>query len=438
MKTLFIRLTPLIVFLLLPGWAVAAETSIDATTIFRIEKRDITGTGKQNINPATQFIGLDMDKLADGNLSIHAYGWGRIDLGDESYSTGKSDASLTYGYLRYRFSTANADARAGRFFVREGIVNEQVDGVSARTDLPLGFGISAFGGATVHNDNLYGESNDGKGDYLYGGRVRYRYKGAFELGLSGVYEDAAPALLIHANGSRRLFGPDIWLSPHKSIELIGHSSYNTTTGGFAEHSYLLNLKPVQHLVLSGEFTEHKERSFFYSWSMFSGAALNPADKARSVGVGASYEIGKLLELDVDYKHYTREFGSANRYGGTLKLNFMDNSLRTGVGYHFLQADKEFAISGTTAASYQELRGYALLDSKSFFAAVDLLGFFFKEKIYNESSATEAVASLGYHITPELALSGDISYGRNPEFSEETKGLLRLTYNASFGGKGEKK
>jgi hypothetical protein len=78
------------------------------------------------------------------------------------------------------------------------------------------------------------------------------------------------------------------------------------------------------------------------------------------------------------------------------------------------------------------------DTKTHFTAVDVIGFFFKEKIYNEKSAWEAIASLGYHITPLLALSGDISYGRNPEFTEESKGLIRLTYNMISDGKGGKK
>ena len=40
--------------------------------------------------------------------------------------------------------------------------------------------------------------------------------------------------------------------------------------------------------------------------------------------------------------------------------------------------------------------------------------------------------------PNLVLSGDISYGRNPEYLDETKGLLRLTYNLTLDGKGGKK
>lgn len=438
MKKLFCRLLTAAALLTAASPAAAADTAIDATTIFRFEQRDVSGSSKQNIMPATQFIGLDMDKLADGNLSLHLYGWGRVDLRDESYNDDSTDGSLTYGYLQYRFKEANADVRAGRFFVREGIVNEQLDGISVRSDLPLGFGLSAFGGATVHTRNLWGENSDGKGDSIFGGRASYRYKGLLELGVSGVYEGTAPALINYANGNHRLLGGDIWLSPHRMLELIGHSSYNSESGTIAEHSYLLNFKPVRQLVLSGEFSEHRDRSSQYAWSMFSGAALNPADRSRSTGISASYAIDKAFELAADYKHYSRELGNADRYGANARFSLLNNSFRSGVGYHYLRAGSGFAIGNNPSASYHTLRGYVMHDSRNYFAALDALGYFFEDKVYNENSAWETIFSLGYHITPALALSGDVSYGRNPEFTRETRGLLRLTYNMNFADKGGKK
>ena len=70
--------------------------------------------------------------------------------------------------------------------------------------------------------------------------------------------------------------------------------------------------------------------------------------------------------------------------------------------------------------------------------MDAIGQFFDEKIYNENSAYEASLSLGFHLTPALALSGDISYGKNPEYQDETKGLVRLTYNGTVDTTGGKK
>lgn len=438
MKKNIFRLLALSFVLCFPSIIPAAEISVNSDTIFRIEQRDFTGSDKQNISPATQFIGFDASKLVDGNFSLHFYGWGRADLGDKSYSSEKTDSGFTYGYLRYRFNAANADIRAGRFFIREGVVNEQTDGINVRTDLPFGFGISAFGGATVRNNNLSRESSDGKGDYLFGGRFNYRYKGVLDLGISGIYEGDAPVLLYHANGSHRLVGGDVWLNPLTWLEIIGHSSYNTETSAFAEHSYLLNLRPVQRLTLSGEYNERQDQSYLYSWAMFSGANINPDYRSKKAGTTISYTIAKGVDISADYKHYNRESGSANRYGGDLKLMFLNNSLRTGVGYHNLTAGESFAISNNPSASYQEFRVYALHDTKSYFTAVNLLGYFFKDKIYKESSALEGTFSLGYHITPSLAISGDISQGKNPDFLNETKGVIRLSYNPFFSAKGDKK
>jgi len=438
MKLPCIRLIPACFLLALPGAAMSAEISVDATSIVRFEQRDDQGASKKDIMPATQFLGLDAAKLADGNLSLHAYGWGRGDIADKSFNNDRFAGSLTYGYLQYRLKAANADLRAGRFFVHEGIVNEHIDGASIRTDLPLGFGVSAFGGANVHTKKLYNENSDGKGDGNFGGRLNYRYKGVLELGASGQYETKAPALTNHTNVNHRLVGGDVWFSPHKAVEIMGHTSYNTATKGVAEHSYLANLKPLKHLVLSGEFNEHRERNYFYSWVSFSQFALNPTERSRTLGGSASYEINKAIELAADYKHYTREVGNADRFGGDVKFSFLENSVRSGLGYHYLRAGKEFAISGTPTASFHELRGYALHDSRTYFAAVDVIGFLFKDKVYNEKAAWEGTLSLGYHITPELAASGDVSYGRNPQFVEETKGLVRLTYNMAFDSKGGKK
>ncbi|MDD5106095.1 MAG: hypothetical protein PHC49_10810 [Desulfuromonadaceae bacterium] len=413
----------------------AAEVTIESSTMLGISRLDVPGAAKENLLPTTEFLGLTANNLADGNLSLHFYGWGRADLADNSYNNDKTAGSLTYGYLQYRFNQANANARAGRLFVREGIVNEQIDGISARADLPMGFGLSAFGGATVHTSHISGENSDGKGDSLYGGRASYRYKGLLELGVSGVYESDAPTLVTRTAGDYRRVGGDVWLTPTHKIDVIGHSSYNTETDKFAEHSYLLNFKPTEQLVLTGEFNQLRDQSYLYSWTMFSGAALNPNHKSSSVGVKASYTVNNNLELAADFKHYKREFDSANRFGGDVRVNYKDNSVRGGIGYHYLDAGADFALSGNPSASYHEVRCYAMHDSKSYFAAIDLLGDFFKDKIYNENSAWEASASLGYHITPAVALSGDVSYGRNPRFTEEAKALLRLTYNyTTVGGK----
>ena len=416
----------------------AADVTVDSSTLLGIGKRDVSGGAKETLAPATQFLGLTVDKIADGNLSFHLYGWGRADLADNSFNSSSSDGSLTYGYLQYRFNQAGATIRAGRHFIHEGIINEQIDGISARTDLPMGFGLSAFGGATVHIKDSLGNKIDGKGDTLYGGRINYRSKGMLDIGLSAVSESSVPNLATHATADYTRIGADIWFTPLSTIDIIGQSSYNSETSKIANHSYLINYKPTPKLVLTGEYNYYSDSSYRFPWTSSATALLDANDKSSSAGLISSYEVSKNHEVALDYKHYTREFGSADRFGGDLRVKYKDNSIRGGVGYHYLNAGQGFAITPYTSGSYQELRCYLMQDTKSYFGAVDVLGQIFKDNIYNESSAWEAIASLGYHLTPALALSGDISYGRNPQFSEEIKGLLRLTYNMTFNGTGGKK
>jgi hypothetical protein len=439
MKLSCTRLTLVCFLLALPAAAMSAELSVDANSIVRFGQSDSPGFGTRNYAPFTQYLGLDADKLGDGNLSLHFYGWGRGDMADKSFNNNQMDGNFTYGYLQYRFKAANADIRAGRFFVHEGIVNEQIDGASFRSDLPLGFAVSAFGGANVHTAHLYNQGTDGKGDANMGGRLSYRYKGVLELGFSGQYETDAPTLHDPNNPlipdkvhNHRMVGGDVWFSPYRMVELMGHTSYNTETKGVAEQSYLLNLKPLHHLVLTGEYNDHREYNYAYTGLRFSETALNPNTRSHSLGGKASYAISKNVEVAADYKRYTRENGNADRYGGELKFNFLDNSVRSGVSYYYLRAGKQFAPVSYNFSSYQAVRGYVMHDSKTYFAALDGIGYIFKEKIYNEQAAWEGTLSLGYHITPSLAASGDVSYGRNPQFTEEWKGLVRLTYNMTYG------
>ncbi|HEY4743374.1 MAG TPA: hypothetical protein VIH45_01860 [Desulfuromonadaceae bacterium] len=438
MKKLLYRFFPALFLLALPAVG-QADTAVDSSTLLRFSQDSRPGFSTKTFVPATQFLGLDVDKLGDGKLSVHLYGWGRVDLADKSFNDKQTGGSLTYAYAQYRLDQANGQVRVGRFFVNEGIVNEQVDGLHVRTDLPMGFGISTFGGATVHTAHQLGLGTDGKGDGIVGGRLNYRYKGMLELGLSGVYESNAPTVndprVSSIFSSHRLIGGDVWLSPHRMVEIMGHTSYNTETDGVAEHSYMLNIKPIAHLVLTGEFNEHREANLFSSSLLFATFVQNLNERSRSAGGSASYELNKMTEVAADYKHYSRDIGEADRFGGDVRFALMDKQVRTGVGYHYLRAGTNFAIAGTASGSFHEVHGYALQDTKTYMASLDAIAYIFKENINNKSSAWEFTGSLGWHISPALILSGDLGYGKNPQFVDDLKGLLRLTYNMNYTGKG---
>jgi hypothetical protein len=411
-----------------PAASPAAETGVDATTIFRMEQRDVPGSSTQTLLPATQFLTVDFDKLADGNLSLHLSGWGRVDAADKSYNDRTADGNVSYGYLQYRFDRGNGVAKAGRFFVFEGVANEQLDGAYVRGDFAKGIGASVFGGTPVSS----GSAED-RGSYIVGGRAHFRGGGKFELGASVVREGNVTTVAAGENKNlRQLVGADIWISPHRVLEVTGHTYYNTVTSGVAENSYLASVKPTRELTVFAEYNENRLRDLFATTSLrtiFTDPTLG--DRFRSVGGGATYRVAKPVEITVDYKNYHRDLGSSNRYGGEVRLVLLENTLRSGVSFHRLSA-------GGGINSYNEARAFTLHDAKAYFASLDAIGQFYSEPMYGKKHGYLFVGSLGYQILPGLVLSGDVSYGSNPQFTEEVKGLLRLTYAANYSAKGAKK
>lgn len=421
----------LVIASLIPSLACAADPGVGGTTLFRFEQRSFPGFDKQTVVPATQFLGADLG----GNLSFHLYGWGRVDLADRSTSGGDTAGDLTYGYLSYRFPTANGAIKAGRFFINEGVAAEQIDGISARADLQRGFTLSLFGGAPVQLDR----DSKGKGEYIAGGRGSYRLAGILELGVSGLHEGRVT--LDAASGTkddRQLVGGDIWFSPHRVIELNGRSSYNVATEGIAEHSYHLVFRPHKAFSLSGLYNEQNFKDYFTYSNLRS--LFNPDNdgELKSYGGAVTWLVAAPLELTADYRRYNRSSsestdnnGNSNRYGGEVRLTLLDRKVRSGLSYHRSDGASSFN-------SYHEVRGYGLYDSTRYIASIDAIAQFYKNSIFNEKEAFEVIASTGYRFLPELALSGDLSYSQNPRLTDELRGVLRLTFNYTAAGKGAKK
>jgi len=420
---------------LLPSLACAADLGFSSTTLFRFEQRVFPGFTKETAVPATQFLRADLDKIGDGNLSLHLYGWERVDLADRSTNEGPNDGDLAYGYLNYRFPTANAEIKAGRFIVREGVATEQIDGVSARADLRKGFTLALFGGAPVKLDR----DTKSKGDYIAGGRGSYRLKGKLELGLSGLYEGGVTLNTAdNTKDTRQLVGGDIWLSPHRFIELNGHTFYNASTDGLAENSYLLALKPSRIFSVSAIYNEQRFKNYFTYSNVHSLFNPDNGGEVKSYGGGLSWTIAAPLEVTSDYRHFNRTSlvstdnnGNSDRYGVDARLTLLDKKLRSGLAYHRSDGANSFN-------SYNEVRGYSLYDSGRYVTSIDAIAQLYKNSIYNRKEAFELIASGGYRIVQDLFLSGEIGYSRNPQFSDDIRGVLKLTYNYAYTSKGAKK
>lgn len=447
---------------LMPALATAAEYSIDSATYLRFQQYDAPGFERKFQAPATQYLTIDARKVGVDGLSLHFYGWGNATIGNVLADESRYDGNLTYFYLDYSLPASNALFRAGRFFVTDGMEFNQVDGISFRTDLPAGFTASLYGGVPTRLD--YDSSNASRlqdlllgrpgtrnntGNWIAGGRVSNRIGGIMELGVSALYETGLGTVTTGAadqitseHSFRNLVGGDIWLSPFKMVELTGHSIYNTTTSGWSENSYLLKVTPLEALSISGDYAEQNASAYFSTTNLPSLFKPSQNDKYRKFGGTVTVIPAKNLELSADFHHYFRnekwlptesgdlyrEYGSSNRYGVDVRVSFAENKGRTGFSFHRNEGRSE-------ALSYNELRGYAMYDAHAYVLSIDAIGQFYDQSINTTSTSYEFLCSAGYRFTPHLLLAGDISYGQNPEYDHEVKGLIKVVYNFTSTDKG---
>ncbi|NTW78546.1 MAG: hypothetical protein HGB32_00170 [Geobacteraceae bacterium] len=405
---------------LLPSFTAAADFGVNGTTLVRMEKQSYPGFAKKTLLPATQFLGIDSSGLYDGNLSLHLYGWKRADLADNSSEKGSTDSAFSYGYLRYRFPKANGEVKAGRFFQSDAGMITQLDGVSARTDLPpAGLALSMFAGRPVPTDN--GNS----GDYLAGSRLSQRLAGVLEIGASMLREGG-----LNNNGPttyRQIMGVDLWHRRGPSLELNGRSFYDTATSGFTEHLYSLSYKPHKTITLATDFQRTPLEHFFAATNLSrTPFVTNRRETFSSCGASATIALPTTAEVVIDYRHFKRDSRNASdRYGFDIRIP--REPYLSGFGYHRTGAGNLKTGSETDFSSYHELRGYTLYRKGKIDGSLDVIAQLFDDAIFGKDHGYELQASCGYHLMPELKFSVDLSIGDNPLVENEFKGLARVTF-----------
>ena len=449
-----------VVFCLMPSLAMAAaEYSIDSATYLRFQQYAAPGFDKKFQAPVTQYLTIDAKKIGVEGLSLHFNGWGDAIMGSTLPDEDRYNGNLTYFYLDYRLPANNASVKAGRMFVFDGLATEQIDGVSFRTDLPQGMTLSLFGGAPTKLDYKGGN----KGDTIIGGRVSERYAGILEVGLSTLYEGGIRTPINNGTldvasegytppGSlrsyRQLIGWDLWLSPIKMVELNGHTFYDLASSGIAENSYLATVRPMEKLSISGDYTDQTPKNYYAATNLPSLFNPNEFGKLRRYGAVVTLTATKAIEVSVDYHRYNREAtGNSDRSGFDVRGAFDENKIKTGFSYHYVDGANVAPVtsvlpndsfSASPATRYNELRGYAMYDAHAYVVAFDGIAQLYNQSINGVDTAFELLASVGYRFTPHLLVSGDISYGQNPDNNNEVKGLIKVVYNFTTEAKGAHK
>ncbi len=443
----------------------AQDIQVQSTTVAQLWKLETPGLDTRTYAPAIQFLGIDATEIGYDGLSLHLFGWGRGDLADASLPGGKKgDGDLTYGYLRYRFAKANAEIKAGRFAVYQTGGFEQVDGVSAQTDLKGGFTVSAFAGRPVY----YGELEpvdqnefEYQRDFIFGTRVGYRVPKVGEFGLSYLQDGTKAAADLDQPSTydytRKQVGLDLHIAPAGRFSLTGRTLFDVASrpdalpgedepSRIAEHDYSVSVKVAEKVAVTGAFTERNFRAYFAGTTLPSLFRQDERGKFNAFGGKVVWQATDALEVVADYRHTSREsYGDANRMGAEVRWLLTEKKLQTGFGFHRVDADDVLAPGAQLPSyglSHNELRAWATYEMGRYFASLDAILQSFDDdtnpNLNGKSSAYEAVASLGWRPTDNLKISGDLGVGSNPLFRNETRGLVRLEYRFGLGRKGGSK
>jgi hypothetical protein len=428
------------------------EVSLYGTTMAQMWKGEVAGVGKESFTPATQFLGIDASKLGSENLSLHLFGWGKTDLSNATTFDGtKSAGYLNTAYLQYQFSQANAEIKAGRFTINQTTGWEQVDGVSARTDLKGGFAISAFAGRPVLYktvDPVAQKDYEFQNNLIFGSRLSWRNTSFGELGLTYLQDGtkAAKDLTFPSatDYTRKQLGVDVLFAPTSSFDVRGKTvaDVRNERTNVAEHDYTASVKLGNGITLSGNFAERNFLYYFAGTNLPSLFRPDENDMFRGFGFKASWVTAANVVLTADYKHTHREsFGDTNRAGGDARWSFNDRAVMFGFSGHVVNAvDTTFVDPKTPykSLSHREGRGWVMLTKGKFSCSLDgILQRYDEGNPYlaGLKSVYEVVGSLGYQASTNVKVSGDVSYGSTPLAKHETRGLLRAEYRFGMASKG---
>jgi hypothetical protein len=388
----------------------AVDYDVQSRTYFQIREN----ADDDRLLPLHEYLDLDVNNIADKEISFHVGGWFRQDLNDnESFNERSSESDLQYGYVSFERRKVNGYLHLGRVPVYEGVATELVDGVALGTDLFKGLDISAYGGVPVETD-----FDERDGDSIYGGRVSHRFKDMYELGVSYLKEDN------DGSDFREEAGVDVWLMPVNKLDITGRSIYNVDSEDWMEHAYYLTLGPFGAVRFGGEATWISYEDYFYaadsSAFIFRPDVLDAEEEVFILGGNVELGLTDKLSLGGDYKNYAYDIAdSADYYGASIKYTDL-TSAGAGASIHRMDGQID-------RLKYNEYRIYVYKKVKKVDATLDLFDVQYDEEINGVEHAYTGVVAVGYEPFRSLRLACDLSYSENPEFEEDVRAQFKLIY-----------
>ena len=407
-----------VLLLLVPATSGAADLNISSDTVVRMLERDDSNGKQHSLLPAYEFLQLDYGHIKTAGLSVHAYGWGRVNLRD-NYTTNTTAGELLYAYIDYLEPTnRDVQLRFGRQYIFEGVTRESVDGIYVKAGLFPTVTASAYAGFPVNLEDVNGRS----GDWIYGARVAQGIPGRYDVALA--YKNSGN------NGStdEQLLGADATLLLPASISALGHTTYNLGTGGWGEQSYELRL-PYKAIELRPFYQHYRLDNFLNSKA--GGSApfrfmSKYGQKIDIMGTEAFWYPNEHIEFAARYKHYEydKRYGSSDMY---TVLASVRHKVLSEVGVEFGRMEGDIAEN-----RYYLGRAYCYWNIDPGFVTADVVYVDYDDgdvwSMYGKDSAFFASVGVGRKFLDNaLNVKLSVDYSQDPYFDKNYTGMFKASY-----------
>ncbi|BDG04863.1 hypothetical protein [Anaeromyxobacter oryzae] len=425
---------------LLAGATVRADTvDVSSTTLVTGgQQTRFTGGTKLDlvtVVPAYEILSVvarDVTNPVASDLQLVLAGWGAYDFDHLRWDNGTSsnlNGDLQMGYVQGKLLNRQLTLRIGREQVQTGVARMiHIDGGEAIVLLPAGFRVSGYVGAPVSQrfqsrSGLRSWNPEG-GDLAYGGRL------AYSLPIPGVpgrgLDIGASANFVEDGGDpvRQEVGGDLRLQPIGNLTLLAFGAYSLYDDRFSEASVMGTWTPIHKLHLSADWHFFAPDLFLARNSVLS---VFSASDRNEFGGGLTYELGRGLSVGADY-HLQLEPGATEESGHHIGH---DANARLDWSRGATVAGAEFLFLDALENGYWGGRLYGRQSFGKLFAAADVIGHVFREKVNNETYAVTGTLSAGLELARGFSAVISGRAGVTPFLEQTYDVMAKLVYNQTY-------
>jgi hypothetical protein len=398
-----------LLFLLMVSSATAAAQTLDVRVMTLLAGQADPRDGQlHTVVPVYQTVAAtarDLPNPLVDDLTLVLSAWGEVALGDPRDTPLAGDVQL--GYAEGKLARRHVTLRLGRQIVAGGAARAlPLDGLVVGATGPYGLGATAYGGVPVAP-----RFAAGRGDAAWGGRVFFRPRFGFEVGLSYA------GILGEGRIGREDLGADARWTPLASLALTGGALYSLREQRLAQADAMAIWTPIPALEIDADYRRVAPDLFLPLNSVFAVFSEETRDE---LGGAVALRLLRRIDLRGNYHALWLPEGAGHRAGvrGTLRVGATGQAM-VGAEARLLQLP---------ARGYWQARLFALQRlPRGLVLTLDLDAYRLDPPINGQTLSLTAAASAGWSFSPgwHVVVAGFAD--STPFVERRFEGMVKLVY-----------